>query len=136
VEVIMQDTRRLWTWLGIVMFVSFGALGLLGREIYRNAPPIPAQVVAENGTVLFTADDIQTGRAVWQSAGGMQLGSIWGHGAYLAPDWSADWLHRESVALLERWSKEAGAAAFADLPAERQAALQARLKQELLCQSL
>src|SRR3954464_13503611 len=29
---------------------------------------------------------------------GMQLGSIWGHGGYVAPDWSADWLYREAVA--------------------------------------
>jgi nitric oxide reductase large subunit len=27
-------------------------------------------------------------------------GSIWGHGGYLAPDWSADWLHREALSLL------------------------------------
>ena len=24
---------------------------------------------------------------------------VWGHGSYVAPDWSADWLHREAVAL-------------------------------------
>ncbi len=39
---------------------------------------------------------------MWQSTGGMQQGSIWGHGGYLAPDWSADWLHREAVGLLAR----------------------------------
>ena len=44
-------------------------------------------------------EEIQRGQAVWQSTGGMQQGSIWGHGGYVAPDWSADWLHREAIAL-------------------------------------
>jgi nitric oxide reductase subunit B len=26
------------------------------------------------------------------------VGSVWGHGAYVGPDWSADWLHREAPA--------------------------------------
>ena len=48
----------------------------------------------------MTKEQILDGQQVWQSTGGQQLGSIWGHGAYQAPDWSADWLHRESTALL------------------------------------
>jgi nitric oxide reductase subunit B len=53
-----------------------------------------------SGETLYTRADIETGQNVWQSIGGMQQGSIWGHGSYLAPDWSADWLHRESKTLL------------------------------------
>ena len=49
---------------------------------------------------LYTRADIEQGRQVWQSIGGHQLGSIWGHGSYVAPDWSADWLHREATAWL------------------------------------
>ena len=52
----------------------------------------------------MSSEDILTGQQVWQSTGGQQLGSIWGHGAYQAPDWTADWLHRESEALLAMWS--------------------------------
>ena len=101
----MTNTRKLWLILTLITIGSFGVLGLIGREIYVTAPPVPARVVSEDGTVLFTGADVDTGRQAWQSAGGMQLGSIWGHGAYLAPDWSADWLHRESVALLDGWSQ-------------------------------
>ncbi len=54
-------------------------------------------MVAADGTVLMTRADILDGQEVWQSTGGQQMGSIWGHGAYQAPDWSADWLHREAV---------------------------------------
>ena len=51
-------------------------------------------MVTTDGKVVYTRQDIETGRQVWQSIGGQQLGSIWGHGAYQAPDWTADWLHR------------------------------------------
>ena len=104
----MASTKRLWLTLTLVMITSFGALGFLGREIHMKAPPVPARVVSEDGTVLFTGTDVDTGRQAWQSAGGMQLGSIWGHGAYLAPDWSADWLHRECTTLLDRWARASG----------------------------
>src|SRR6185436_15365414 len=130
-ETTMINTRKLWLILTLITISSFGVLGLLGREIYVTAPPVPARVVSEDGTVLYTGADVDTGRQAWQSAGGMQLGSIWGHGAYLAPDWSADWLHRESMALLDGWSQAEFGMTFAQLHPEKQAALQARLKQEM-----
>lgn len=127
----MHSTKKLWLVLGLVMITSFAILGLLGREIYVTAPPVPERIVDQDGAVLFSAEDIQTGRMAWQSAGGMQLGSVWGHGAYLAPDWSADWLHRESVALLDLWSTAEAGRPFGELDPEHQAALQARLKDEM-----
>ena len=123
--------RTLWLTLAVVFFASFGALGLIGREIYRTAPPVPERVVTTDGTVLFTAADIETGRAVWQSMGGHQLGSIWGHGSYLAPDWSADWLHREAVALLDAWATTAHGKPYAALGDEEKAVLRARLRSEM-----
>ncbi|MEG9862651.1 MAG: nitric-oxide reductase large subunit [Parvularculales bacterium] len=91
--------KRLWAILGIGVFVMFGILLLLGREIYHVAPPIPETVQTQSGTVVFSRDNIQRGQNVWQSMGGMQQGSIWGHGSYVAPDWSADWLQREAKSL-------------------------------------
>ncbi|MDI1226409.1 MAG: nitric-oxide reductase large subunit [bacterium] len=92
--------KRLWIILTVGMVVMFGILLLLGAEIYHKVPPIPAAVKSASGEVLYTRDDIETGQNVWQSIGGMEQGSIWGHGSYLAPDWSADWLHREAETLL------------------------------------
>ena len=80
----------------------FSLLLFFGQKIYQQAPPIPDNVVTTAGTVIYTGDDIQEGQAVWRSLGGMQQGSIWGHGSYLAPDWSADWLRREAEALLSK----------------------------------
>ncbi|MFL6630573.1 MAG: hypothetical protein ACJ8G1_29335 [Vitreoscilla sp.] len=95
----MNGNSRLWRWLGLIFVLSFGALGYLGWQIYLAAPPIPAKVLTADGTVLFTGEEIQKGQQAWMSAGGQQLGTVWGHGAYVAPDWSADWLHREATAL-------------------------------------
>ncbi len=92
--------KRLWIILGASMIVMFATLLFFGREIYHQAPPIPETYETTAGETLFTRADIEHGQNVWQSMGGMQQGSIWGHGSYLAPDWSADWLHREAEALL------------------------------------
>jgi len=128
----MNNVRRLWILLGVVVVSSFAVLGWFGGEIYRKAPPIPKQVVVGNtGEVLFLEAQIKDGQNVWQSTGGQQLGSIWGHGSYVAPDWTADWLHREAVFLLERWAQAEGAESFAALGLERQAALKARLRAEV-----
>jgi len=124
----MSNTRRLWLALGALLLVSFGVLLWAGGEIFRAAPPVPEKVLAEDGAVVYTRADIERGRQVWQSMGGMQLGSIWGHGAYVAPDWSADWLHRESVTMLDQWARAEGVATYDALPAERQGALRARLQ--------
>ena len=85
----MADYRRLWWTLIAVLIVTFSLLGFFGREVYRQAPPIPGKVVTADGKQLMTRDSILDGQTAWQSVGGMQLGSIWGHGPYQAPDWTA-----------------------------------------------
>ncbi len=127
----MRSTKRLWAVLALVTIVSFAVLGLLGREVYRQAPPIPAQVRSATGDVLFTAADIMTGQQVWQSIGGHQLGSIWGHGSYVAPDWTADWLHREAVALLDGHALARYGEYYAGLDEARRAALEAVIRLDM-----
>jgi len=124
-------TKRLWLALGTVILGSFVVLGYFGVELYRQAPPIPERVVTTDGRVLFTGTDIRNGQNVWQSIGGQEVGSIWGHGAYVAPDWSADWLHREASWILEHWAQEEYGTGFDDVPLEARAALRQRLKSEL-----
>jgi nitric oxide reductase subunit B len=101
----------------------------MGIKMMSEAPPIPEKVLSSDGRTLFDSEAIQRGQGVWQSLGGQQIGSIWGHGAYVAPDWSADWLHRECEFILARWAEQAGAASFAALPAEQQAGMRFRLEQ-------
>ena len=122
---------RLWGALAFVILGSFAVLIYYGAEIYRQAPPVPARVVTESGRVLFTGENIRDGQNVWQSMGGQELGGVWGHGAYVAPDWSADYLHRECLLVLDEWSREAKGKPFEELEAEPKASLQARLRIEL-----
>ncbi|MGD9489741.1 MAG: nitric-oxide reductase large subunit [Calditrichaceae bacterium] len=126
-----MNYKRLWLGFIAVIVFSFAVLGYYGVEIYRQAPPIPERVVTPSGEVLFTGQDIKDGQNVWQSMGGQEVGSIWGHGAYVAPDWTADYLHRESVWILNHWSETEYGIGYDDLFAEKQAGLRERLKTEM-----
>jgi len=121
-----MNYKRYWLALAVVIIGSFAVLGGVGRKMISNAPPMP-DVCSSDGQLLFTGSSITDGQGVWQSLGGMEIGTVWGHGAYVAPDWSADWLHRESEILLDRWAQKDGATSFAALDVDQQAVLQARL---------
>ncbi|MBI4291565.1 MAG: nitric-oxide reductase large subunit [Betaproteobacteria bacterium] len=126
----MKSTRRLWQGLGVVFILSFAALGWFGREIYLAAPPIPKAVKTVEGVALYSGEDVQRGQQAWLNAGGQQLGSVWGHGSYVAPDWSADWLHREAIAYRDILARKQYGGAFESLATPERGAIEARLKQE------
>jgi nitric oxide reductase subunit B len=123
--------RRLWIFFGVVLLLSFTVLGWIGTRIYQEVPPIPNKVVVSDGTVVIGEGAISAGQNVWQSLGGMEVGSVWGHGSYVAPDWTADWLHRESMFILDRWAAEDFQKKFAELGPEQQAQLSGRLTERL-----
>lgn len=122
-----MTTKRLWQWLAAVIIVSFAVLIFFGADIYQKVPPIPGKVMTESGEVLFTGQDIRDGQNVWQSIGGQTVGSIWGHGAYIAPDWTADYLHREAEKLLVELTAHDGKD-YRMLPSDEQALYRERLK--------
>lgn len=126
-----MKTRKLWFGFIVVMAVSFAVLLFFGREIYRKAPPIPEEVVTTDGKVLFTGQDIKDGQNIWQSIGGQEVGTVFGHGSYVAPDWSADWLHRESEFILNWLADTSFHLSFSELGPEQQAMLKIRLQKEL-----
>ena len=103
-----MTAKKLWYALATVILVSFGVLGFFGVEIFRTMPPFPEKVVTTDGEVLFEGQDIKDGQNVWQSIGGQTVGSIWGHGAYIAPDWNTDYLHRESEVMLRKLAERDG----------------------------
>ena len=126
-----MNAKKLWISFILVMTISFAVLIYFGREIYRQAPPIPDKVMTADGTVLFTGQDIKDGQNVWQSLGGQEIGTVWGHGAYQAPDWSADWLHKEAVFMLDKFALQADSLPYEKINGERQAALKIHLQNEL-----
>ena len=126
-----MKTKNLWFGFIAVTVVSFAILLFFGLEIFRQKPPIPDKVVSEKGIVLFTQQNIKDGMNVWQSIGGQELGTIWGHGSYVAPDWSADWLHREALVMLDTLSVRQYQTVFAQLDPEQQAVMKVRLQKEI-----
>ena len=111
-------------WLGATVAASFLVLIIFGVEIYRTAPPFPTKIVVSDGEVLYEGQDIKDGQNVWQSMGGQTVGSIWGHGAYIAPDWNADYLHRDLLA-------QKDGKTYKDLPEDEQAKYLVQLRKEL-----
>ena len=113
--------KKLWWAFAVVMIFSFSILGWVGTRIYQEAPPLPDQVVTTDGKVVIPTGDIGKGQNVWQAMGGMEVGSVWGHGSYVAPDWSADWLHRECVFILNDWANSTLHKEFDQIDPEQQA---------------
>src|SRR5690606_25358419 len=112
----------------LVCVLSFAVLGWIGVRIYQEAPPLIDKVVTTDGRVVVDSGEISAGQNVWQSLGGMEVGSVWGHGSYVAPDWTADWLHREAMFILDRWSQEEFSQPFEQLSQEQRSQLEGRLE--------
>jgi nitric oxide reductase subunit B len=89
---------KAWLQATVLTFLfGFAILGYLALRVYQDHPPVPARVVTDAGQVLCTAEDIRTGQELFLTYGLMQYGSIYGHGAYLGPDFTADYLHRQAI---------------------------------------
>jgi nitric oxide reductase subunit B len=80
--------------VALVVLCGFAVLGLLAYRTYTAEPPVPDRVVAADGRVLFTGTDVSRGQQVFLHNGLMEYGSVFGHGAYLGPDFTDDYLHR------------------------------------------
>src|SRR5512139_2609088 len=84
-----------WWRTGVLIAMILGFSILIGMTVnaYQAAPPIPEKIAAVGGTTVFSGADIRAGQQVFLKYGLMENGTIWGHGAYLGPDFSAEYLH-------------------------------------------
>lgn len=115
----------------IVLVVGFSGLIAITVLGYRNAPPIPVQVVDAQGNGLFSGSDINRGQEVFLKYGLMDNGSIWGHGAYLGPDYSAEALHRIGQDTAAAIARQQHGKPLDALTAGQQAAVRAETAVEL-----
>lgn len=82
-----------WLITAVVTFlVGFSILGYLAYRNTTAKPPLPREVRSADGKVLFTGADIIGGQQLFQKYGLMQYGTLFGHGAYLGPDFTAQYL--------------------------------------------
>jgi len=115
----------------IVMVVGFTILIWLSIRTYSNAPPIPARVAITSGKTIFTGEDILSGQQVFLKYGLMENGSVWGHGAYLGPDFSAEYLHTLSVDIAETIARHGYNKDARELSTAEQEAVNAQVQQLL-----
>ncbi len=107
----------------MVALAGFFGLVLMGFLMYQSAPPVPVKVVTASGQQIFTGSDVRAGQDVFLKNGLMEYGSIFGHGAYLGPDYTADYLHRSAELVLAQYggagSSSAQAKTQSDFKANR-----------------
>ena len=96
-------------WIQAVVLVGifgFTVLGYMAARTYQAEPPIPDRVVSASGEELFSGKDVRSGQEVFLRNGLMQYGSIFGHGGYLGPDFTADYLHRAALDVEDAYEGE------------------------------
>ncbi|HYP46991.1 MAG TPA: cbb3-type cytochrome c oxidase subunit I [Propionibacteriaceae bacterium] len=92
--------------VALVMVFGFAVMGILAYRTYTASMPQPDRVVSPTGEVVFTTADITAGQKLFLARGLMQYGSIVGHGAYLGPDYTADYLRRAALFVEEELRRD------------------------------
>jgi nitric oxide reductase subunit B len=130
-----QNSESLSPWwrhtVILTMVVGFTILIWLSAKTYQDAPPIPQRVLGASGETVFTREDIMAGQSVFLKYGLMDNGTIWGHGAYLGPDFSAAYLHALAGDAGEIIAKQIYGRSLAELSAAEQSAVRAETQQLL-----
>jgi nitric oxide reductase subunit B len=92
----------------LTFVVGFAVLGYLALRVYEDHAPIPGRIVSEKNKedVILTRADILDGQEAFLTYGLMEYGTVYGHGAYLGPDFTADYLHREAELLRQQYGND------------------------------
>ena len=121
------ELEQLSPWWGravaFTFVMGFAVLILLTFKAYQNAPPVAGHVVDATGALVYTGDDVRHGQEVFLKHGLMDNGTIWGHGAYLGPDFGAAVLHDWATDLAHRTAQTRFSKSYADLDAGERAAV-------------
>lgn len=119
-----------WWWrsLLLVMIFGFSVLIYLTVKVHHEAPPIPGQAIDSNGAVVYTQSDILKGQQVFLRYGLMDNGSIWGHGGYLGPDFSASYLNNLAIHMGENLALSRFNTPIDNLQTEDRTAIEAQVR--------
>jgi nitric oxide reductase subunit B len=130
-----KSSQKLSSWwrnsVILVLVIGFAVLIWMSVRVYEDAPPIPENVVGPSGETIFTRKDILAGQEVFLKYGLMENGTIWGHGAYLGPDFSAEYLHTLAMDASAHLSKQYYHREWPDLTSTERAAVTAEVQQLL-----
>ncbi|HNS51853.1 MAG TPA: cbb3-type cytochrome c oxidase subunit I [Anaerolineae bacterium] len=130
-----QEKRELSPWwrmaVILILIAGFTVLIVLAILTYRNAPPIPDQVVKPSGEVVFAGAGIRAGQQVFLKYALMENGTIWGHGAYLGRDFSASYLHTLALDANATLARQLYGGSWQALPPAEQEAVSAEVRKLL-----
>jgi len=115
----------------LVAIGGFSVLSFVTVRTYRDAPPIPGRVTDQAGVTLYTGEDVLAGQEVFLKYALMEHGSLWGHGAYLGPDYSASYLHRTTEVVRDTFAQQRHGNPYAELDAEQAWAVAEAVRVEL-----
>jgi nitric oxide reductase subunit B len=103
---------RVWVQVAaLVLLCGLAILGFLGYRAYTSDPPIAGRILTPTGQLVYTGADVIAGQRLFLGKGLMEYGSIFGHGAYLGPDFTADYLHRAARIATRDYGGDASATA-------------------------
>ncbi|HET7734194.1 MAG TPA: hypothetical protein VFK73_10190, partial [Paludibacter sp.] len=123
------ENQKLSPWwrrgLVIILLLEFATLIWVTTGSYyrKSQPPIPEQVTDSTGLVVFTKIDIEAGQQVFLKKGLMNNGSIWGHGAYMGPDYSAQYLHNLAMEVRNQIALEKFKRGYSNLTSDQKESL-------------
>jgi nitric oxide reductase subunit B len=119
-----------WRW-GVltILVVEFAVLIWIAANTYINhvGPPIPERAVDQAGNLIYTGQDIVAGQEVFLKYALMDNGTIWGHGAYLGPDFSAEYLHGLALDVTDYLAQQNYQLPAASLTSDQQIAIRAQV---------
>ncbi len=94
-----------WYQAAVLTYIfGFTILGICAYLVYSEGPPTPERV-ASAGQTIFTRQDIIDGMHVFERNAMMEYGTVYGHGAYLGPDFTAEYLHKSAEFMLAEYGK-------------------------------
>jgi len=130
---ISSDVLSPWWRNSVILVLAFGFTVLIWISVraYKDAPPIPEKVIGTAGETIFTSHDILAGQQIFLKYGLMENGTIWGHGAYLGPDFSAEFLHTLAIDANEMLAKQTYNRGFTELSPVEQTSVNAEIRQLL-----
>lgn len=95
-DAVPQD-RVSRTLIGVLLLVTvlcWAAMIVATVATYRQAPPLPQQMVDRSGAVVMTRAGIVAGKSGFQQSDLMDYGSLYGMGSYFGEDFTAEYLVR------------------------------------------